>query len=409
MIRPEAALLKVLLELEVYNKYRSYIKLNKEDKELHTLYSFLDKLVEKYQRDITFDEFAVTVLSNVVQDKLVIKALLDTIAEASVDKEVAEELLIDSKNRNLAHEIALAAINVTEGKTPFNDLKDLLSGHDDVKKELENDLFVTDNLETLHNDFVERQGLRWRLNTLNRCLGSLRRGNFGFVFARPETGKTTFLASEVTYFAEQVKDDEGPILWFNNEEDGNQVQIRCYQAALGMTREALFVDKADSNLRYHNLIRGKLRIYDSASISKTQVEKICRELNPSCIIFDQLDKIKGFVGDREDLRLGTIYQWARELAKMYCPVIGVCQADGSGEGKKWLTMENVANAKTAKQAEADWILGIGATHQDGFEYIRHIHASKNKLSGDLDTDASMRHGKFDVIIEPQTARYKDYE
>jgi len=72
-------------------------------------------------------------------------------------------------------------------------------------------------------------------------------------------------------------------------------------------------------------------------------------------------------------------------------------------------MDNVSSAKTSKQAEADWILGIGATHQDGFEFIRHLHASKNKLSGDLDTEASMRHGKIDVIIEPTTARYLDYK
>lgn len=409
MIRPEAALIKVLLELEVYNKYRSYVKI-KDDKELQSLYSILDQLIEKYQRDVTFDEFAITVLSNKSINREVMQNLLDVIREASVDKEVAEELLIQSKERNLAHEIALMAIEVTEGKKEFVELHDCISNHSDIKQEIQDaNLFVTDDLETLHADFVERQGLRWRLSTLNRMLGSLRRGNFGFVFARPETGKTTFLASEITYFASQLTEEDGPILWFNNEEDGNQVQIRCYQAALGVTREELFVDKKQSNMRYHQLVQGKLKIYDSASISKAQVEKLCRELNPSCIVFDQLDKIKGFVGDREDLRLGTIYQWARELAKMYCPVIGICQADGTGEGKKWLTMENVANAKTAKQAEADWILGIGATHQDGFEYIRHLHASKNKLSGDTDTEASMRHGKVDVIIEPQTARYKDYK
>ena len=48
------------------------------------------------------------------------------------------------------------------------------------------------------------------------------------------------------------------------------------------------------------------------------------------------------------------------------------------------------------------------THEEGFEYIRHLHASKNKLPGDLDTETEMRHGKVDVIIEPQIARYKDY-
>jgi len=80
-----------------------------------------------------------------------------------------------------------------------------------------------------------------------------------------------------------------------------------------------------------------------------------------------------------------------------------------GEGKRWLTMENVANAKTAKQAEADWILGIGKTHDTALEYVRHFHLSKNKLSGDADTEPEMRHGKADVLIKPLIARYEDME
>ena len=55
MIRPEAALIKILLELDVYNKYRSFIDIQ-EDRELKLLYSFLDKVMERYQRDVTFDE-----------------------------------------------------------------------------------------------------------------------------------------------------------------------------------------------------------------------------------------------------------------------------------------------------------------------------------------------------------------
>jgi hypothetical protein len=45
----------------------------------------------------------------------------------------------------------------------------------------------------------------------------------------------------------------------------------------------------------------------------------------------------------------------------------ICQADGTGEGQKWLTMSNVANAKTSKQAEADWILGIGKVNDPGYD------------------------------------------
>ena len=124
-------------------------------------------------------------------------------------------------------------------------------------------------------------------------------------------------------------------------------------------------------------------------------------------MFDQIDKIGGFAEDRDDLKLGAIYQWARELAKTYCPVIGICQADGTAEGVKWLTMAHVSNAKTSKQAEADWILGIGRTHDAGYEDVRHFCISKNKLVGDSDSIPSERHGRWDVLIEPLTARYKD--
>ena len=88
-------------------------------------------------------------------------------------------------------------------------------------------------------------------------------------------------------------------------------------------------------------------------------------------------------------------------------MLAVCQADVSGEGKKWLTMDNVANAKTAKQAEADFILGIGKTHNVTEEYMRFFHLSKNKLPGDLDTEPDLRHGQQTVKINPEVARYED--
>jgi hypothetical protein len=71
-------------------------------------------------------------------------------------------------------------------------------------------------------------------------------------------------------------------------------------------------------------------------------------------------------------------------------------------------MDNVAESKTSKQAEADWILGLGKTHELGMEFNRYLHLSKNKLSGDDDTDPSLRHGKLEVLIQPDVARYCDY-
>jgi len=71
-------------------------------------------------------------------------------------------------------------------------------------------------------------------------------------------------------------------------------------------------------------------------------------------------------------------------------------------------MSDVNNSKTGKQGEADWILGIGKTLDDSQEFVRFLHLSKNKLGGDLDSDEEMRHGKWEVKIRPDIARYEDY-
>jgi replicative DNA helicase len=241
-----------------------------------------------------------------------------------------------------------------------------------------------------------------------RCsLGPIRAGDFGFVFARPESGKTTFLADQITNFAEQ---STRPIVWFNNEEQGEKVRLRTFQACLGSTTDELWKNKQDKLDKYRALTKGNLKIYDDATIHKAEVEAILREMQPELVVFDQIDKIRGFNADRPDLVFGRIYQWARELAKQYkLAVIGTCQADGTGEGVKWLTMAHVAEAKTSKQAEADWILGIGRSNEGGVESIRYFNISKNKLLGDANTDPNERHGRFDVYIRPMIARYEDLD
>jgi hypothetical protein len=415
-------LLKFLLNYNTYTKYSDSIKtVYKDNKELNILFTYLDKLHDRYKKDLTVDEYSLFVLTNCLEkDKPVLTELLSELSSIDTDSIVLADVVTEVEQRQKAYELALASLEVSEGRKEFADLLTLaraVSEQDITNGKPSDDLFVTDNLEELYNDSIKTPGLRWRLQTLNRMLGSLRRGDFGFIFARPETGKTTFLVSEVSNFAQQLharvanNDEEyvGPILWFNNEEQGNKVQLRLYQAMLGVDMAQLFSDVSCNQQKFRDLGGEYIKIFDSAAIHRKQVEQLCREHKPSMVIFDQIDKIKGFEGDREDLRLGLIYVWGREIAKEYCPAIAVCQADASGEGKRWLTMENVANAKTSKAAEADWILGIGKTHDVSEEYMRHLHLSKNKLAGDVDSDPEQRHGRSTVRIRPDIARYEDIE
>jgi hypothetical protein len=406
IIKEYILLLKYLLSYNNYNKYYSVLEKNIDTKELKFLYTCLTELHSLYKKDLSTEEFRLYVLAHCLdKDQPVYDALLTNVEGSTIDDHLISDVLVSLRNKKLAYELALISLDVSEGRSSIDKVFTAIEQFENHKP-VEEFTFVTGDLNELYNETVKSQGLRWRLSTLNSMLGSLRKGDFGFIYARPESGKTTFLASEITHFAQQVS---APILWFNNEEQGNKVMLRCVQASLGLTSLELFSALAANQSAFNSNGGQNIKIFDSASIHRRQVEQLCKELSPALVIFDQIDKIKGFTDDREDLRLGSIYIWARELAKTYCPVIGVCQADASGEGKRWLTMENVANAKTAKQAEADWILGIGKTHDTSKEYIRHFHLSKNKLSGDEDTDPLLRHGRMDVLIRPEIARYQDME
>jgi len=413
----ELYIIKLLLNNNYYNKYNIYI--NREYyrnnyPEIYKILSVVDNIHHRLEdRDFSVDDLeAAFFIANPAMkaaDREFYISVFNKLRSTEIDEDIALQSLEMHKKRTISFEIAKIAFEVSEGKRDYAELESKISKLDLSLASPEEVPFVSDDLEELFEHTVKERGLRWRTHTLNKMLGSLRKGDFGFLFARPEVGKTTFLASEVSYMAEQLHacNSDKYILHFNNEESGDRVKIRYYQATLGLTVDELFANRKHNTEEYLKRTGGRIKIYDQASIHRRQVEMICKQYNPGLIIFDSIDKLKGWKEDRDDLVYKEIYQWARELAKEYCPVIGVCHAAASGEGKRYLTMDDVAYAKTAKQGEADWILGIGYSGKEGMEFIRHLHASKNKLLGDEDSDSELRHGKVDVLIQPEIARYAD--
>lgn len=405
---PEISIVKLFLDYPLWQKYGDLLKVNDFPKELQPLVRLL---YAKYEnKEQTDPNLSVSDLANVFfagnpSNREYMEGVFTQIEKDTSQESTVLELIQGIRTRTLLQELSMKAYDASQGKEKLEAVTEFFERLKKSEKEVEEEdfSFVSDDLEFLINEAVMIPGLRFRMKTLESMLGSLRKGNFGFIFARPETGKTTFLASEVTYMAGQT---DRPILWFNNEQEGKQVSLRCYQSALGLDLVNLQRGLKEHRDKFHEITKGNIKIFDSAQIHYKTVEKACARFNPSLIIFDQIDKIVGHQNDREDLRLGAIYQWARELAKQYAPTIGVCQADGTGEGQKWLTMANVANAKTSKQAEADFIIGIGKVNDAGYDAIRYLHASKNKLLDSM-IDETLRHGRREVIIEPTIGRYRD--
>lgn len=407
-------LLKLLLNKEHYKNYFQHVDLShikEHSVELFYVYNTLVKAHQEFDKDLTLDELrAYFDVLYPDASKGVYQGLFDSVASLDVSEQVAQNVVQQIQQNKLLLKLSEIAYAVSQGRRTVEELKAIVqeavadNNHEEILGDEET--FVQKSLSQLINGVVATPGIRWPLNCLNKSLGSLRKGDFGFVFARPETGKTTFLAHVVGHALDQVQD---AIIIFNNEEVDEKVILRIYQSYFNATLHELMQDIGKYEAEFQQRVGDKLKFVNSSQveISKTSVENILSKTKCNLIIFDQLDKVIGFKADRDDLVYGEIYQWARELAKKYAPIMGICQAAGTAENQKWLTMEHVALAKTSKQAEADWIIGVGCVHEESMDSLRFLNISKNKLVGDQDSIPALRHGRFQVQIDKEHARYVD--
>ncbi len=254
--------------------------------------------------------------------------------------------------------------------------------------------WVRDDINDLLEDDANDTGFHWRLPALNEVMRPLRPGDFGILAGRPDTGKTTFVTDQLTFFAAQVDalfpGQQRTILWFNNEGPGNRIIKRLYQSALNATAADL-VRKSQAgtvNVEYIETTGRPdiIRVFDIHDFWNHEVEDIIRSTPPALIVFDMVDNIRfgGSVsnnGQRTDQLLEAMYQWARVIGvKHDCPVLATSQISADGENMCYPTLSMLKDSKTGKQGAADFILTIG--FQSDFPMSRYLGLTKNKLARD---------------------------
>jgi len=99
------------------------------------------------------------------------------------------------------------------------------------------DDYIKTGIDELLAEVSDDKGLKFRrIAALREHILGLQGGASIAIAARPDKGKTSFIASVLTDFAPQVVQmykGERPILWLNNEGSGKRIIPRIYQAALG--------------------------------------------------------------------------------------------------------------------------------------------------------------------------------
>lgn len=402
----EYQILKVFVSNnELYEKYNSSLKLDFIRENYPVLYRCFKCLPANSLEALEANYLAnYPVLKS--GDRETVHTVIESVKNIEVDSAAIIGYLEAHLTRVWSSEVGITALEVAEGRKSLEELQAVLDKKESIKVD-ENDVeFVTTDIELLMEQEVEIPGLKWRLKCLNQSLGVLRKGNFGHIFARVETGKTAMWVSESTYMAEQVTN---PILIFFNEEGGRDVVFRMYNAVTGMTYSEISANPKRAKAIWEQKIGDKIKFIDQpAQVERKSIEKYVEKINPDLIIIDNLDKVKGFTGDRKDLMLHEVYKWAREIAKTQCPLLSAGQADNTSHNSMVLDESQMADSKTAKPSELDFIIGIGRTDKIGYEDIRYISIPKNKLRGSADSIESMRHMKAkEVLLRPQLSIYED--
>jgi replicative DNA helicase len=278
---------------------------------------------------------------------------------------------------------------------------------------------VKDRIEDILDEEENDTGFHWRLDALNRSMRPLRGGDFGIIGARVDSGKTSVLASELTFFAPQVDliypGQDRTIIVLNNEGPGKRLKQRMFNAALKRTTTKL-IELKQAGIIYDEYLkalggRDLIHVFDVHDYSMSELEDIVKEMDPAIVVIDMLDNVRmdslaNNGGTRTDQLLEAMYQRARIWAVKYdCVVLATTQLNGDAEGETFPTMAMLANSRTGKPGAADFIYMLGRSKDEMLQGSRWVSLPKNKKRRDGGPQDPRKEVVFDgpraLILDPE--------
>ena len=296
--------------------------------------------------------------------------------------DLQERVIKDLWMRHRARIISELSVDIFLGKSnEFGELKRLIesTAEDSIGEKTtytEVDMGLNELLDslTLDPDFA----FNWE--PISKRVSGLDRGHFGIIFARPETGKTTF----VSFLAKKFLEQGLTVAVWGNEEPAVRTKLRIIQSYFKATRKELSEGRNKFAEAWSDEISDRLHVLDCVGTTIQEIDDWCKINKPDIVFIDQLDKVK-IAGkyNRGDEKLKEIYLQAREIAKKNrCLVWGVSQASAEAEGLLNVEYQYLDNSKTGKAGEADLIIGIGRSGDRSPENTkRSVCISKNKQNG----------------------------
>ena len=314
------------------------------------------------------------------------------------NKVILKDLIVDFWKKDKAHKISDLSADIWLGNSDdFTVLRALVDTAIEKAPEDEGNFQeVKDDVKDYIDGWDQGFEFKFELQSLADRISGAGRGNLGIIFARPETGKTTFC----TYLVSEYIRQGFKVAYFANEEPGRLVKGRVFSAYLRRSIDEMKKNLEDSMNVYKNEIEPNLKLLEGRGITLLEIEKFIDIHKPDVVMVDQLDKvvINGNFA-RTDEKLRALYEGARTIAKKQQVLFwSVSQASYDAQGRQEVDFSMLENSRTGKAAEADIIIGIGKNFGEEEDYVRHLCVSKNKLNG--------WHGTVTCSIDIYRARYE---
>ena len=400
-------IIKLCLKREFYQRYSK--KISKESlANINDIYKTIGRIYDELEscKEILPDDLHIHHLTynpTLTESK---KEKSEQLSKDLKEVEINEDSVVHTIEQlhisQTAHKASQELLKVYEGRS--KDIKSIIKILEEENTIGDSVVEVTKDLDELLQEMDYSKLFSFNSpSALNSYVKGVGKGHFTIIFARPESGKTTFWINMVAGdngFAHQEKVNN--IAIFCNEEQPTRNVFRMIQACANMTRDE--VDKEPSRANdCWKLIKDKVHVYDCKDFTMSGIDEYCEEYQPQIIVIDQLDKVEihgSYNSSHEKLR--EIYKFTRDIASRrdVC-VFGICQASSDAHDRNHISFNTMEGSKTGKAAEADLIIGIGKKDdwENDEDFTRSLCISKNKLTG--------WHGVINCKIQPTKSRYID--
>ena len=384
----EAQVLGYLLNFKFYDeRVKNIITRDMFEGRHVTIYDTIKYAHQKYRTDLHPRQLAALVAdrnpampTSAMQE---IYEIIDTMPRQVSDTlELEHDVVKNFWVRDRARQIGEKAIAIFTGESEhFGELKTLIDMVEDGRMSDKTTYTeVTKGLAELLEDEAGDPDFPFDWDILSNRLPGMGRGDLGIIFARPETGKTTFCAFIASMYIKQKQ----RVVYWANEEHAEKIKKRVIQAYFQLTSQELQADSEELDRRYIEEIDPYLIVMDAVGVSMDELNDYAQLNTPDVMFCDQLDKFRvdgNF--SRGDERLKETYVLAREVAKRNRLLLwAISQASNDGHDRQFIDYNMMDNSKTGKAGEADVIIGIGKTGTSEEENtVRHICISKNKING----------------------------